>query len=96
MARDGLFNVLVLLYLGIRLPLMRFSMVIHLRIVELISLLVAKPLLLFLGRSALDACELMNVGVNYMREHMPVQPEYTTLILMWAEPHLMLFSQQLP
>ena len=33
---------LVLLYLGIRLPLMRFSMVIHLRIVELISLLEAK------------------------------------------------------
>jgi aminobenzoyl-glutamate utilization protein B len=25
-----------------------------------------------LGRSALDAVELMNVGVNYMREHMPV------------------------
>jgi len=25
-----------------------------------------------LGRSALDAIELMNVGVNYMREHMPV------------------------
>ena len=24
-----------------------------------------------LGRSALDAAELMNVGVNYMREHMP-------------------------
>ena len=24
-----------------------------------------------LGRSALDACELMSVGVNYMREHMP-------------------------
>ena len=24
-----------------------------------------------LGRSALDACELMNVGVNYLREHMP-------------------------
>ena len=24
-----------------------------------------------LGRSALDAIELMNVGVNYMREHMP-------------------------
>lgn len=23
-----------------------------------------------LGRSALDACELMNIGVNYMREHM--------------------------
>jgi aminobenzoyl-glutamate utilization protein B len=23
----------------------------------------------FLGRSALDACELMNVGVNYLREH---------------------------
>ena len=23
-----------------------------------------------LGRSALDACELMNVGVNYLREHM--------------------------
>ena len=22
-----------------------------------------------LGRSALDACELMNVGVNYLREH---------------------------
>jgi aminobenzoyl-glutamate utilization protein B len=25
-----------------------------------------------LGRSALDACELMNVGVNYLREHVPV------------------------
>ncbi len=25
-----------------------------------------------LGRSALDAVELMNVGVNYMREHMPI------------------------
>ncbi len=25
-----------------------------------------------LGRSALDAAELMNVGVNYMREHMPL------------------------
>ena len=24
-----------------------------------------------LGRSALDAVELMNVGINYMREHMP-------------------------
>ena len=24
-----------------------------------------------LGRSALDACELMNIGVNYLREHMP-------------------------
>ena len=24
-----------------------------------------------LGRSALDACELMNVGVNYLREHVP-------------------------
>ena len=24
-----------------------------------------------LGRSALDAAELMNIGVNYMREHMP-------------------------
>jgi len=24
-----------------------------------------------LGRSAIDACELMNIGVNYMREHMP-------------------------
>ena len=23
------------------------------------------------GRSALDACELMNVGVNYLREHVP-------------------------
>ena len=26
-----------------------------------------------LGRSALDAVELMNVGVNYMREHMPIR-----------------------
>ncbi|WP_436305503.1 MULTISPECIES: amidohydrolase [unclassified Variovorax] len=26
-----------------------------------------------LGRSALDAAELMNVGVNYLREHMPEQ-----------------------
>ena len=24
-----------------------------------------------LGRSALDSCELMNVGVNYLREHVP-------------------------
>src|SRR3546814_2463559 len=28
-----------------------------------------------LGRSALDAVELMNVGVNYMREHMPRSEE---------------------
>jgi len=26
-----------------------------------------------LGRSALDAVELMNVGVNFLREHMPVE-----------------------
>ena len=26
-----------------------------------------------LGRSALDACELMNVGVNYLREHIMSQ-----------------------
>jgi aminobenzoyl-glutamate utilization protein B len=26
-----------------------------------------------LGRSALDAAELMNIGVNYLREHMPEQ-----------------------
>ncbi len=26
-----------------------------------------------LGRSALDAAELMNIGVNYLREHMPVK-----------------------
>ncbi|MCM3662719.1 peptidase dimerization domain-containing protein, partial [Georgenia satyanarayanai] len=26
----------------------------------------------WLGRSALDAVELMNVGVNYLREHMPL------------------------
>ena len=25
------------------------------------------------GRSALDACELMNVGVNYLREHVPTE-----------------------
>ena len=29
-----------------------------------------------LGRSALDAVELMNVGVNYMREHMPSRAPY--------------------
>ena len=33
-----------------------------------------------LGRSALDACELMNVGVNYLREHVKVMPACTTLI----------------
>lgn len=34
-----------------------------------------------LGRSALDAVELMNVGVNYMREHMPADARihYATL-----------------
>src|SRR5882724_10988829 len=34
-----------------------------------------------LGRSALDAVELMNVGVNYMREHMPsdARVHYTIL-----------------
>ena len=34
-----------------------------------------------LGRSALDAVELMNVGVNYMREHMPDEARihYATL-----------------
>ena len=26
-----------------------------------------------LGRSAVDACELMNVGVNYLREHVPTE-----------------------
>ena len=26
-----------------------------------------------LGRSALDAVELMNVGVNYLREHVPTE-----------------------
>ncbi len=26
-----------------------------------------------LGRSALDACELMNVGANYLREHVPTE-----------------------
>ena len=30
-----------------------------------------------LGRSALDAVELMNVGCNYMREHMILMPECT-------------------
>ena len=29
------------------------------------------PKLLKKGRSALDAAELMNVGVNYLREHVP-------------------------
>ena len=34
-----------------------------------------------LGRSALDAVELMNIGVNYMREHMPADARvhYATL-----------------
>ena len=34
-----------------------------------------------LGRSALDAMELMNIGVNYMREHMPADARihYATL-----------------
>ena len=38
------------------------------------SFLVSQPMLqhhLILGRSALDAVELMNVGVNYLREHIP-------------------------
>lgn len=34
------------------------------------------------GRSALDACELMNVGVNYLREHVPenVRMHYSYLL----------------
>ena len=34
-----------------------------------------------LGRSALDAVELMNVGVNYMREHMPSDARVAYAIL---------------
>ncbi len=34
-----------------------------------------------LGRSALDALELMNVGVNYMREHMPSDARIHNAIL---------------
>jgi aminobenzoyl-glutamate utilization protein B len=34
-----------------------------------------------LGRSALDAVELMNVGVNYMREHMPADARIHYAIL---------------
>src|ERR1700744_5525601 len=34
-----------------------------------------------LGRSALDAVELMNVGVNYMREHMPSDARVHAAIL---------------
>ena len=33
-----------------------------------------------LGRSALDAIELMNVGVNYMREHIP---DAASIMLIW-------------
>lgn len=33
-----------------------------------------------LGRSALDACELMNVGVNYLREHIISDAAYTMRI----------------
>ena len=41
-----------------------------------------------LGRSALDAVELMNVGVNYMREHMPSDARSTPAALppTWCRP----------
>ena len=66
---------LMLLSHGIPLPLTLFSMVNRWQIAVSIILFrgkrqyaAAAP---HLGRSALDACELMNVGVNYMREHIP-------------------------
>ena len=36
-----------------------------------------------LGRSALDAVELMNVGVNYMREHMPSDARIHYAMIDW-------------
>src|SRR6201996_3723809 len=43
-----------------------------------------------LGRSALDAVELMNVGVNYMREHMPsdARVHYALLDAGGIAPHV--------
>src|SRR5204862_1523717 len=43
-----------------------------------------------LGRSALDAVELMNVGVNYMREHMPsdARVHYALLDTGGIAPHV--------
>ena len=43
-----------------------------------------------LGRSALDAVELMNVGVNYMREHMPsdARVHYAVLDTGGIAPHV--------
>lgn len=43
-----------------------------------------------LGRSALDACELMNVGVNYLREHVPsdVRMHYAYLDVGGSAPNV--------
>ncbi|MGO4706424.1 M20 family metallopeptidase [Microvirga sp. 2MCAF38] len=60
-----------------------------------------------LGRSALDAVELMNVGVNYMREHMPsdARVHYATtntggiapnVVQAYAEVLYLVRSPQLP
>ena len=45
-----------------------------------------------LGRSALDAIELMNVGVIYMREHMPVSAKFIMHIWMLVVMQPMLFK----
>lgn len=43
----------------------------------------------WLGRSALDAVELMDVGVNYMREHMDSEARIHYAILDTVEKQLM-------
>ena len=42
------------------------------------------------GRSALDSCEIMNVGVNYLREHVPdsVRMHYAYLDAGGAAPNV--------
>lgn len=40
----------------------------------------------WLGRSALDACELLSVGANYLREHIPTRPASTIRIKKPAKP----------
>jgi aminobenzoyl-glutamate utilization protein B len=75
MARDGVFNDVDIAicwhpaaFTGVNLPVSLACAEMDFTFTGRASHAAASP---ELGRSALDAIELMNVGVNYMREHMP-------------------------
>ena len=73
MAREGCFDILMLRSHGIREMHMEVPPEVHLRTVRSISSIKESVLMLgispHLGRSALDAVTLFNVGIQFLREH---------------------------